>query len=305
LHSGQPTGGCNPALRSRRKQGGNAFVAEITSVYKQCYDAFQDIPTAETRWHKSITLHWPAPSIIAFSTPGQFWVGVTPADVEGGFLNRWLILPIEQMIRPPEQMVDEAAKRPPEWLKQALNTLPRQKKYDILDRKDDELSLLTHDDLDQIPWGEGARDIYSRASTTVDEIMLGSDRRRAWLAYRICENSARAATIVAVCRGAEAVEKGDISWALALVWKSFETAVAGSQNISERLDFSGICSEILDVLQAGELLFSEINRKVGRKQRYEGMIQGGLKQLIAEDRIIRLVNRTSGRTAISYRLKDE
>jgi hypothetical protein len=269
-------------MQKVNQQNGNAFVAAITSVYKQAYDSWQTLVTAETREVKSVRLHWPAPSIIAFATPDQFWTGVKLADIEGGFLNRWLVLPIEQTKRPTEQIVGEKAKRPPEWLKDALRSLPRQKKHNILDLKiGEEPPPLTH---------AGAQDIYLEASRAVDAIEHEGNKRRWELAQRIMENGVRAATTVAVCRGCNVVEKQDISWALALTKKSFEYVSKASQRVSDRLDFSGICNEILEVarcLGGDHQTERDIQRKVGRKQRYAGMVEDALKQLVAEGRIVR------------------
>jgi hypothetical protein len=200
-------------MQKVNQQGGNAFVAQITSVYKQAYDAWNNITTAETRHYESVKIHWPAPFIIAFSTRQQFWDGVTPSDLEGGLGSRFTILPTELTRRPPEQRVREADKRPPDWLVEALKTLPRQKKQGLMDRPfkpggDTSVDVpppLTTDDFD----------IYQQASLAVDAIEREGNRRKFELAQRITESASRSSTIVSVCRGAGAVEKGDISWGLA------------------------------------------------------------------------------------------
>src|SRR5262249_24713921 len=96
-------------------QGGNPFVAKVIGALKKCWNAFSTQITEEKVGEDSEKIIWPSPSIIGASTAEKFYGSITPSDLESGFANRLLILPLMGQ-RPPEQLTARNASDPPREL---------------------------------------------------------------------------------------------------------------------------------------------------------------------------------------------
>src|SRR5262249_10269349 len=194
-------------------QGPNAFVSKIIGALKKCWNAFSIQFTAEKALVESEKITWPAPSIIGASTAEKFYEAIKPGDLESGFANRLLILPMEGFKRPPEQLTVRGADKPPAELLAALKKLWRP------------LSITQPFEKQQtvVGWGDGAGEIYQEFSAKMDAFE-GVDKMKYELGMRVCEGGVRLATNVAMGRGSLMVEKEDIGWALKLGELSFEAA---------------------------------------------------------------------------------
>ena len=88
-----------------------------------------------------------------------------------------------------------------------------------------------------MPWGAGAAEAYFAFSRRLDKL-IETDPRRDELSRRGAENAVRLATIVAVGRGANSVDRADIEWAIKLAERSIEAAAGGIERyMREYLDF--------------------------------------------------------------------
>jgi hypothetical protein len=103
-------------------QGGNPFVNKVIGALKKCYNAFSTQMTAEKVGEESEKIMWRSPSIIGASTAEKFYGSITPSDLESGFANRLLILPLMGQ-RPAEQLTARNASDPPKELVNELRKL--------------------------------------------------------------------------------------------------------------------------------------------------------------------------------------
>jgi hypothetical protein len=262
-------------------QKGNEWVTKTKSTLKKCYNSFGTIYTAEKAHEESQRIDWPAPSICGAATPQQFFTQLSSSDFEGGFANRFMIFPFEGFRRPPEQLV--GSWKPPANLVKALKALPRQR-WSFLDRPANGDGQGCPE-LDEVSWGDGAAELYLAFSRKMDTEQ--TDGRRYELAMRSTENAVRLATIVAVGRGLRRVEQEDIAWGIKLSEQSFEATVGGAARyVREYLDFPEVCDRLVEAFRkSGFVSTRDLNRKFGRHQKYAGLLDRALDQLIKESRI--------------------
>jgi hypothetical protein len=281
-------------------QKGNPFVSKTIGELKKCYNAWETIITAEKVNEESEKIVWPAPSIVAAATPENFFAGLRPRDLESGFANRLLILPFAGHRRPPEQDVSDV--KPPKELIAALKNLPRQ---NILDRVIlDQTFAPVHK---KIEWGLGASEAYFTFSKKMDGFEE-TDSQRYELGMRACENAARLATIVAVGRGSQTVDREDIEWAIKLAECSFEATIGGvDRYMREYFEFPKFCERVLQKIaeHGGSRSRRDLERDFRSNKRYGFELERVLNQLIAEGRIEREFRSGSrGPAAERYRLID-
>jgi hypothetical protein len=218
-------------------QGGNAFVSKIIGALKKCYNAFSTVATAEKVLEESEKVVWPSPSIVGAATPEKFYGSITPSDLESGFANRLLILPMDGK-RPPERLTPRDASNPPKELVAGLKTLWQP--ISPLDWPNPKQTL--------IDWGPGAQEIYLAFSQEMDK-WEGVDGMKYHLGMRVCEGSVRLGTIVAGLRGSPTVDKEDIEWALKLGQRSFDTACSDyPKYVKEYYEFPVFCRKIDETL---------------------------------------------------------
>jgi hypothetical protein len=241
-------------------QGANAFVSKIIGTLKKCYNAFSVQFTAEKVGEESEKITWPSPSIIGASTPEKFYNSVKPADLESGFANRLLILPMEGFRRPPEQLTSRGAADPPKDLVKQLKKLWRP--ISVLDWPRPKQDL--------IGWGPEAGEIYQAFSAKMDQFEH-TDNMKYQLGMRVCENAVRLATIVACGRGSPTVDREDIAWALKLGELSFDAACSNyDKYMRQYFEFPVFCRKVLEGFEAagGRMSDRELERKFGRNQKW-------------------------------------
>jgi hypothetical protein len=267
-------------------QNNNAFVSKLFWLFKKCYNAWATIITAEKVNTESEKIIWPAIAIVGVSTSEKFFSALRPGDSESGFANRLLILPFEGTRRPPEQDVS-GAEEPPKNLvaelklhrqastsERILNSQPGQK----LERT-------------KMPWGPGAKEVYVRLSGQMDQLEE-SDPGHYELGMRVSENAVRLATIVAVGRGSNTVDRRDIEWAAALAKRSFDAAKGGfDKYMREYFEFPKFCEAVLSKIRdhGGERSSRDLARDFRSNQRWGTELDKALKQLMAEGLIKRIV----------------
>jgi hypothetical protein len=257
-------------------QGANAFVSKIIGTLKKCYNAFSTQVTAEKVGEESEKINWPSPSIIGASTAEKFYSSLTPSDLESGFANRLLILPMEGK-RPPEQLTTRGAGDPPPRLVADLKKLWRP--ISILDWPNPKQTL--------VDWGDGAGEIYQAFSGKMDQ-WENVDTMRYQLGMRVCEGGVRLGTIIASGRWSGSVDREDIQWALKLGELSFDAACSDyPKYVKEYYEFPVFCQKVYEALLKERMSDHEIARKFRRNQKWGNEVDRVLTQLTKERRIRR------------------
>jgi hypothetical protein len=285
-------------LNSQRENG---FVWKMLGLLKKCYNAWESFDTAETRLHQTVRIDWAALSVVGASTPKAFFSALLPNDVDGGFANRILALPFEGMKRPAEQKVHQGAQDPPRDLIAKLRLLPHAP--DAITEKTFE-GRPGH--LLDIPWGPGAEDRYFELSREMDQYE-GKDDKRHIIGMRVCENSSRFATDVAVGRGSPTVEFEDIDHAIKICMLSFEAMVGGvAKYMKQYYEFPEFCDVIAQAFrQQGFISKSKLNRDYFRNMRWGNELERVIGQLQKQG-LIELVSHsptTGGHAAEGWKWK--
>jgi hypothetical protein len=191
-------------------QKGNDFVTKVVGALKKCWNAWVTIRTGAKVHEDSVTIVWPAPSLIGAATPQRFFDTLDAKDLESGFANRMLILPFEGARRPPEQESPPGADVPPKELVEALKRLPRQGSLGvpILDQQMGGQAPLPK--REAMPWGEGAGEVYFAFSKKMDQIGQTNENHYN-LSVRSTETAKRLATNIAKGRGSPTVDRAALS----------------------------------------------------------------------------------------------
>jgi hypothetical protein len=259
---------------------------------------------------QSVTIYWPAVSIVGAATPECFFEACTAKDLESGFANRLLILPYEGIRRPPLQDTPRRADVPPKELVERLRKLPKQTGIgqSILDKPLDgpEGGLPKRERVD---WGAGASEVYFALSAKMDALEDCGDRSRFELGMRTCEHAVRLATIVAVGRGASRVEREDIEWATQFAEVGWEAACGGyAKYVQDHFGFAKFCEKVLEksVQFGGWRSERDLARDFRPNNKYGFELTNALKQLQREERIEGVTEETPGRSSPGFQLlKDE
>ncbi len=267
-------------------QGQNLFVSAIFGELKKAYNSFKIVRTAATTNRESIEIDCPAVTIVGASTPQKYWVGLSPAEFEDGFVNRILLLPTSGK-RPPEKAgIPLEALAVPEGLKAKLQTM----KPNILDQvvqggdKKPPRWIKT----DRVGWGEGALDSYVTYSGEIDALEDSGRPGEFGLAKRGAENAVRIATIIARARGSRVVEVEDIDCGIAIAKLSIETSLGGKEKfVKSFLNFDAMCETLEQAYKSrGWISNRDAARDYGRRQEWVGVFEKAHRQLILEERIV-------------------
>jgi len=283
-------------------QKGNGFAAMVFSTLKKCYNAWSDVHTAAKADADSEVIRCPAISIVGAGTPEAFFRALRGKDLASGFVNRLVVLPFEGHKKPPEKMRTVPAD-PPQALVDRLLALPR---LSILDQSlDDKLPKPL-----VIPWADdGAADVYLAFSRRMDAVQEGDDENRRDLSQRVCENAIRIATIIAVGRGARAVGKRDIEFAIDLCNRSFEAVVGGVERyMFERFEFPRMCEAVFAKIIANGSKMSDrdLKRAFRNNQAWGNELRRACDYLMEEGRIEWLDNiGTSNRPSPGWKAVEE
>src|SRR5262249_49240011 len=158
---------------------------------------------------------------------------------------------------PPQELLDRLEALP------HIEPLSKKKFSDILDEPIDSDQKLPPPLI--IPWAnDGAADVYFAFSRRMDAVQEGDDENRRDLSQRICENSIRIATIIAVGRNAQAVCRRDIEFAIDLCSRSFNAVVGGVERyMFERFEFPRLCEGVFNKMVADGGKMSEMDPEFG------------------------------------------
>ena len=287
-------------------QGGNEWVSQLIGTLKKCYNSWEIVHTAEKAAEESERLVWVAISLVGAATPEKFFAGVRPGDIESGFVNRMLILPLESYKRAPEQARPAGADVPPPALVKALKRLPNQKVHtaSLLDVPSGEVqrgAAARPTKLPPMPWGPGAEETYFAFSRRLDRL-IETDPRRDELSRRGAENAIRIATNIARGRYSPSVDREDIELAIKLAERSIEAAAGGIEKyMREYLDFPKFCERLLAKIAEHDGFRSEsaLRRDFRNNQKTIFDFDSAIRQLTAEGRIQRASRRSGERGPIA------
>jgi hypothetical protein len=272
-------------------QKANGFVGMVFGALKKCYNAWGEVRTAAKADEDSHVIRCPAPSIVGAGVPEIVFRSLEHKDLAGGFLNRLLVLPFEGHKKPAEKIRTVPAD-PPKELLARLYALPQLRWGFDKPVGDDKLKPPL-----EIGWADdGAQDVYLALSARMDECEArgGADKD---LCQRVCENSLRIATIIAVGRGARAVSKRDIEFAIDLAEKSFDAVVGGAQRyMYERFEFPRMCEAVLAKIASygGVAKVRDLKRDFRNSIRWGNELQRVFDHLIGEESIVVDANLNSG-----------
>jgi hypothetical protein len=265
-------------------QKSNPFVGMVFGALKKCYNGWGEVRTAAKADEDSHLIRCPAPSIVGAGVPEIVFRSLEYKDLTGGFLNRVLVLPFEGHKKPPEKIRTVPAD-PPEELLNRLRALP-QLRWEV------DKPILSEDKLPpplEVGWSDdGAQDVYLALSKRMDEREASGDAGKD-LCQRICENSLRIATIIAVGRGAHAVGKRDIEFAIDLCERSFDAVVGGAQRyMYERFEFPRMCEAVLSKISAygGVARIRDLKRDFRNSIRWGNELQRVFDHLVGEESIV-------------------
>jgi hypothetical protein len=267
-------------------QKGNDFVTKVVGALKKCWNAWATIRTGAKVHEDSVTIVWPAPSLIGAATPQRFFDTLDAKDLESGFANRMLILPFERAQRPPEQESPRGADEPPKELVEALKRLPRQGLLGvpILDKQMGEPPLPKRE---AMPWGEGASEVYLTFSKKMDQIGQTNENHYN-LSVRSTETAKRLATNIAKGRGSQTVDRKDIERGIKIAYSGFEAAVGGyARYMRKYFEFPEFCEEVLQKLAefGGFRTIRNLERDFRSNKKFGKELDAVFRQLLVEERI--------------------
>jgi hypothetical protein len=286
-------------------QKGNGFVGMVFSSLKKCYNAWSDVRTATKAGADSDIIRSPAPSVIGAGTPESFFRALKSKDLESGFINRMVVLPFEGNKKPPEK-IRTASPEPRKELLDRLRALPQLSGGSMDEIVDSPGSNKLPPPL-LIGWADdGAIDVYLALSKKLDAVQEGDDENRRDLSQRVCENAIRIATIIAVGRGATAVSRRDIEFAIDLCERSFDAVVNGVKRyMYEKFEFPRFVEAVFRTIGAagGTMTSRDLKRCFRNNQAWGNELDRAIAYLKEEERIAYCSNLgDSNRKSPGYRI---
>jgi hypothetical protein len=281
--------------------------------FKRLYNSWQIFKTAESMKDETVMINHPALSIVGACTAQAFFEALRPADVEGGFANRAMLLPFEGFRRPPERDVPEGAEDPPPKLVEELKELlgPRPS---ILGMKSSDFTdgggapPVDPAQRSKIEWGsQQAKDAYYAFSKEVDG-WQEKDKRKFELSMRAAENAERCSTIVAGGCFSSTVDAADIDWALRWSRVSADAADGGVKKYMHNyFEFPKFCEEVAErISQEGFMSNRDLSRAFRRNMKHGHELDKVLAHLVKEGRVNACDRKgPTGPTAQGYKIADE
>src|SRR5262249_44558228 len=237
-------------------------------------------------------------------TPQAFFEALKPADVEGGFANRAMLLPFEGIKRPPEKDVPEGSEEPPkELVDELMKLVPTADVYAIPVSQLGEVALpVGKEQRVKIGWGnDEAKALYFQFSGEIDALQE-VDKRKFQLGMRAPENAERCATIVAAGCFSPTVDQGDIDWALRWSRVSFEANVGGVQKyMRDYYEFPKFCERVFEFIKMQADGFAsgrDLGRAFRRNMKFGNELERVLEQLKKEGLIKRDIRQSRSGPAV-------
>lgn len=214
---------------------------------------------------KASIINMPAVSVLAMSTPKQFYSSIRGADIENGFLNRLLILRSDRFV-PAVTPLDVPV---PDMLAAALQELYLWGGAEL------ETAALTSTEYDVAPqpiaWASPeAQAAFDDFSEFTRERMIANGDIAPFLS-RTAENAVRMATIMAAGRWGPgcAVELQDILWAIDVSKNCTERTIADAMSsMNKELSHGEVYVRILELIKAtGKLSRKDLIAEIGQSVR--------------------------------------
>jgi hypothetical protein len=247
----------------------------------------------------------PRVSVLAFTTPANFYKLLGSREITGGFLNRHFHLRGDD--DPPLQE-NRVEVRVPDDLAARLRALrgkvkPTPTLAEIVEMKARDVTPLPQpvEPEFKMAWGRGAKDVWVEMARA---LKTEPSELKQYIFARVPEMAVRAASGVAFGRGSLVVELPDMLWARALAVSGAETMYRGVlEHLEEPLTHNAMCNEVLGLLRGSEeriegcrwASMRDIYRLCRKYKAKGGDVDAALKQLYLEERIADRGKTTGGR----------
>lgn len=250
-------------INGKRASG---FEAEVSKALKELWSkSFAEYKPTSSVARRAIPIQSPAFSILAMSTPQSFYSGIRGDDIEGGFLNRLMVLRTERYVR--QSRTDSAHTPVPEDLARQLTELynwgcPSETPRLI----DPAYRPVPH----LIPWASSeTKNSYYDFVDLMDRRMRKNQEASPFLS-RTAELAIRLATIMAAGRwGRDAeVDDKDLEWGIAVASNCTERMIEDSfRHMNKELTHGALYNSILEMLNGNgqisrERLFAQLGGSV-------------------------------------------
>lgn len=270
-------------LKRTNGRRASGFEITISQMFRTAWGTcFEPMETPEWAGLPHETISCPAMSVFGLSTPGEFYEALQGADVENGYLNRFLVMETDR--RAPEQDPSGAPRDVPDKIAAAL------KEIFYWGGSSLEASNLNNINLDPTPqpveWATPkAHDAYKDFSKFVDDRQSAEPDLEPFLG-RACEIAIRLATIMAAGRwGPTAkIDAKDFEWAREVSWTCAErVGRAALRTMIIEMNHGQVYNKIMDLIKkrGGRAPHREIARALGKSVKSEKDLNSTIQMMAA------------------------
>jgi hypothetical protein len=290
-------------LRRITNRNAGHYETAITGELRKLWGiSFSRYDSAESAKEDSQAVESPALTIYGVSTPEEFYGALKLEDIGNGFLNRFVI--IETGERGPENDPPPGSDKIPTSLQAKLQKLYRPTPFSLPVFSETPSGQLEPGI--RLPWGPGAKEIYTALSKRTDD---EQDEQQRKLKGRVAEIALRIATIRCAGRDSSTISADDMQWACDLATLSAEALCTGvAKHMVVPLEFAEICPEIVRRVRdrGGEMSERDIKRSFEKHVKRGADIDAALKHLCESGQLDKVVLRPKkgGRSSTIYKLAE-
>ncbi len=284
-------------LKRLSNKNASTYEQSISKILRSLWGtSFKNYMTPEWAGRAAVEIENPALSLYGVSTPQEFFDGLKGADVQNGFLNRFLVFSTNRKVKDREPIHDGKV---PDDL--ALKIHAIRNKVLQVSNADMASPIGRPRAPKQMVWNGGRR-IWDALVSDLDKIT--DDPEIGPFFARTGEIAIRLATIHALGCGRMEVEEKDMQWGRDVaIWSAHNLATAAKGHIAEN-EFQGYYNTILAAIRAAPngLSRTDVHRVVRGKLKAKAIdeVIDSLKEA-GEIEEVKRVSAGGGRTAIIYR----
>lgn len=284
-------------INARRASG---FEGAISKVLRTIWGAsFQDYTTPEWAGREFATIMGPAISLLGASTHEEFYASLEGGSAEDGTLNRFLLFDCGRA-RPRDRDPVLQADHVPAELKAGLRAIYERSGV-LITAQLNQIGLEPRPTC--LSWGEGAQALFQTFQRDVER-RGDADARVAAFMARSAEMAVRIATIVAVGRGAEAVETDDMQYGIDLTTRSAKAMMGGARDYMAGSEHQDNVNRLRRAIRhaGGVLRHRDLQRGAAQRMRARDL-NDAIKTLEEGEEItVESVQSPRGRPSFVYRL---